>query len=347
VIRSDVDIVIIGGGAMGLATAWWTAPRARVVVLERFDPGHTRGASHGTERIFRYLYTDPVYVAMAQAADEGWHRLERDADRQLLHRVGNIQHGSVADLRAMAAVAQHLGVKVERLSAAEAGRRWPGMRFVTDVVVQPDAGWVEAAATLDSLSTLARRAGAEVRFGSPVTGVERPPGGGVAVHTAEVTYRATTVVVTAGAWTRNLVGDLPMPPLKTTEEHIFFFRPAQDAPPTTFLHHEDYERYGLPCPDGLFKIGEHHSGDVVTGDVRTFTTPAERVDRMARYVAEWLPGLEPDVVRTATCLYTSTPTHDFVLNRVGPVVVGAGFSGHAFKFVPEIGRRLAALALDA
>ena len=35
-----------------------------------------------------------------------------------------------------------------------------------------------------------------------------------------------------------------------------------------------------------------------------------------------------------------------MLDRVGPVVVGAGFSGHGFKFVPEVGRRLAALALD-
>jgi sarcosine oxidase len=342
---NNVDVVIIGGGAMGLATAWWTASRARVVVLERFDPGHTRGASHGNERIFRYLYSDPAYVAMAQEADEGWRRLERDADRRLLHRVGNVQHGSSADLDAMVDVAHRLGVKVERLSATEAGHRWTGMRFVTDVVFQPDAGWVEAAAALDSLAGLATGAGADLHFGSHVTGIERRPGG-VAVRTTDVTYRATTVVVTAGAWTKDLTGEVPMPPLLTTEEHVFFFRQARDAPSTTFIHHEDFERYGLPCPDGLYKVAEHHSGDVVTGDHRTFSTSPERVDRMTRYVSEWLPGLVPDVVRTATCLYTSTPTRDFVLDRVGPIVVGTGFSGHGFKFVPEIGRRLSALALQ-
>jgi sarcosine oxidase len=45
------------------------------------------------------------------------------------------------------------------------------------------------------------------------------------------------------------------------------------------------------------------------------------------------------------CLYTLTANADFVIDRVGPVVAAAGFSGHGFKFAPEIGRILADLAL--
>ncbi len=67
---------------------------------------------------------------------------------------------------------------------------------------------------------------------------------------------------------------------------------------------------------------------------------------MEAYAERWLPGVVPQVLSSTTCLYTTTPTQDFVLDRSGPVVVGAGFSGHGFKFVPEVGRRLAALALD-
>jgi sarcosine oxidase len=94
------------------------------------------------------------------------------------------------------------------------------------------------------------------------------------------------------------------------------------------------------------KVGEHHTGTVTTGDTRTGARDPARVARIEAYAEHWLPGVVPRVVSSTTCLYTTTPTQDFVLDRVGPVVVGAGFSGHGFKFVPEVGRRLAAMALD-
>ena len=48
------DVVVVGGGAMGSAAAWWLARDGRsVVLLERFEQGHARGSSHGPSRIFR------------------------------------------------------------------------------------------------------------------------------------------------------------------------------------------------------------------------------------------------------------------------------------------------------
>ena len=49
-------------------------------------------------------------------------------------------------------------------------------------------------------------------------------------------------------------------------------------------------------------------------------------------------------VESATCLYAWYPGDTFLFDRVGPVVLGLGLSGHGFKFVPEVGRRLADLA---
>jgi sarcosine oxidase len=49
-------------------------------------------------------------------------------------------------------------------------------------------------------------------------------------------------------------------------------------------------------------------------------------------------------VSASTCLYTNTVDESFVMERHGPIVVGCACSGHAFKFVPLIGRRLAELA---
>jgi sarcosine oxidase len=65
---------------------------------------------------------------------------------------------------------------------------------------------------------------------------------------------------------------------------------------------------------------------------------------LSGYVTERFPGLDPTPLHPETCLYTMTPDEDFVLDRVGPVVIGAGFSGHGFKFTPVIGEILADLA---
>jgi sarcosine oxidase len=345
----QVDVLVIGGGAMGLSTAWWLVPQAQVAVLERFDPGHHRGASHGDERIFRYLYSDPAYVEMALAAEEGWQRLERATGKQLVHRVGCVQHGSYTDMGDMVRVADRFDVATEHLTADEAMRRWPAMGFTSDVLLQPAAGWVGAAESLAGLTDLIAAAGAELRFGTQVVDVEVHDDG-VRAQAGGTTYEAETLVVTAGAWTTELLAaaELPLPPLVTTEEHVFFFRRASASSPggvPSWLHLHDRERYGLPGPSELIKIGEHHTGTVTTGDTRSFAADPVRAARMEDYVGSWFPGLVPEVVHTTTCLYTSTPTRDFVLDRRGQVVVGAGFSGHGFKFAPEIGRRLAGLAL--
>jgi sarcosine oxidase len=60
-----------------------------------------------------------------------------------------------------------------------------------------------------------------------------------------------------------------------------------------------------------------------------------------------MPGLDPSPASASTCLYTNTPDESFVLERHGPIVVGSACSGHGFKFVPLIGRRLAELAVAA
>jgi len=344
-------VVVVGGGAMGLAAAWCAAGEgAGVVVLERFGPGHHRGASHGGERIFRHAHEDPAYVEMALAAEQAWTRLEHDIGQTLIHRIGFVEHGDPAELDRIAAAAEETGLATERLPAAEASRRWPTMRFATDVLHQPGAGWLRAADALVALGAQATRRGAAIRHDVVVEAIEAINDDEVRVRTAEETFVARAVVVTAGAWTIDLLPDFPLPPLTTTEEHVFFVRTkgaegAHDSEvPLPFLHGGEVVRYGLPAADGLFKVGEHHSGAVTTGDARTFVTEPVRVERIEQYIAEWLPGLVPEVLDSTTCLYTSTPTHEFVLDRRGPVVVGAGFSGIGFKYVPEVGRRLAALA---
>jgi sarcosine oxidase len=70
-----VDVVIIGAGLAGSAAASALAGRGRsVAVVEAFAPGHRRGSSHGSARIFRRAYPDPLYVRLTGQAQQLWRR---------------------------------------------------------------------------------------------------------------------------------------------------------------------------------------------------------------------------------------------------------------------------------
>src|SRR5947199_8769793 len=80
------DVIVIGLGGMGSATAFELARRGRRVLgLGQFARGHDRGSSHGHTRIIRKAYYEhPDYVPLVGRAFEGWHDLEQRTGRRLL-----------------------------------------------------------------------------------------------------------------------------------------------------------------------------------------------------------------------------------------------------------------------
>ena len=93
------------------------------------------------------------------------------------------------------------------------------------------------------------------------------------------------------------------------------------------------------------KLGEHHAGELLTDpDRQTAVANPHTRARLLGYASEWIPGVEPVAVSDATCLYTTTPTEDFVVDRVGPVVICSPCSGHGFKFAPLVGELVAGIA---
>ena len=340
-----VDVVVVGGGAMGAATAWWLARAGReVVLLEQFGPGHTRGSSHGASRIFRFAYPLPRYVRMAKVALDLWREVEDDAGVPLLETTGGLDHGDDVGVQAVAEALDREDVAFEFLVADAAAERWPGMRFAGDVLFQPDAGRCAADATVAALLDGAGRHGAEVRFDEAVVSMTRAFDD-VVLRTATEEYRASVAVVAAGAWTSAVLGDLtPLPSLKVTEEQVFHFPAIDDEYRwPSFIHHRSPYVYGLESPGEGVKVAEHHAGTVVDPDHRSFEIDPAGADRVRHYVERWLPGLGTEPTSSATCLYTTTPTEDFHITREGPVVVVSACSGHGFKFTPLIGRMAAEL----
>lgn len=348
------DVVVIGAGAMGSATAYWLARDGRdVVLVEQFERGHDRGSSHGGTRIFRFAYADPIYVGMARAALDLWREVESVSGQTLVERTGAVDHGDPASVAATAHAMAVAGARHEILTPEAAVERWPGMRFDGDVIFHPDGGRCYADRAVRTFQDQAVANGADVHFGLGPARLEVHDAGGVTVRAGESEWRAGVAVVTAGAWVGRVLAGAGLggglPPLRTTQEQIqhFPFRPGHDDPAAwpSFIHHRPFWHYGLFAPGEGVKVAVHLGGTEVDPDhrpERDLTLERDIVD----YVGRWLPGLEPTPGHRATCLYTITPTEDFVLDRAGPVVVGSPCSGHGFKFAPLIGRMLADLAQD-
>lgn len=346
-------VVVVGGGVMGSATAHALAARGeRVTLLEQFTPGHRRGASWGTSRIFRHGYDDQTHIALAAEALVHWRALERDSGTQLLTLTSAVDHGDPVAVEAKRAALELAGLPYEVLDPVEAQRRWPGLRIDTVALVHPDAGRLHADRAVRTLQQQAGRHGARVLHRTRVAGIEDRPGG-VRIRTTgsgTAAIDADVVVVTGGAWTEKIVRDrLPLPALRTTQEQPAHFVPLEPAVAwPSFVHHPGAELqtagiYGLGSEQGV-KIGEHATGPEVDPDLRDFQPRADGAERLVDYARTWLPGVDPTSIESQTCLYTCTPDHLFLLDRSGPLVVGAGFSGHGFKFAPTIGRLLADLA---
>src|SRR5690606_8416956 len=121
--------------------------------------------------------------------------------------------------------------------------------------------------------------------------------------------------------------------------------------PTYLYEREGQVHYGFPSLDGrAIKVAEHSGGLAVADPlaVDQAIAPAER-KRIEAFLAAGLPRVSGPPLEHATCLYTVTPDHHFVVDRHPQserVVYAAGLSGHGFKFATVLGEVLADLATE-
>ncbi len=342
---TDYDVIVVGCGGAGSACAYWLARRGtRVLAIDRFGSGHSRGSSHGRERIMRLAYAEPLYVDFALQSLPLWRELEQVSGTELLRAVGGIDTGTDAELAMIAAGCAGLDVRFEWLEPAEAARRFPGLRFVGPAIFQADAACIDAEAALRVFADGSIAHGGVIHRDECVTAIEQD-GDGVQVVTVRGTYRASSVVVTTGAWAHASLERLfAIPEIAVTQEQVGFFEPVGSAEFPTFIDRQELSYYGLPTPDGLVKIAEHHTGPIVDPETRDGVLEPHSWERLKDWVAHNVPGVRPSPVDFATCLYASAPEEDFVIDRVGRVTIGVGLGGHGFKFLPLIGQRLGELA---
>ena len=357
------DTIIIGAGAMGSAAAYHLSKdKQNVLLLEQFEIGHANGSSAGETRIFRFSYTDPGYSRLAMQCKPMWHALELEADTELLRLIGGLAIGydevGLSDIEQVIATVQAVGSPHEVLDAPALMGRFPQWRVPpqTKAVYSPDTGFVWAGKAVKTMVAQAAAHGATIHENEPAQKII-PHADGVEVITHTGSYRAKSLIISAGAWVNTLLRDVGLQiPITIEKEQIHYFTPKTPAmfAPGTFPIFMDYSGdfgYGFPVlgangyPAGI-KCGFHHDSHFINATDLDRTPSRDVENRMRNYLQTFLPEAAGELQASMCCLYTNTPDEDFVIDRVPGfphIVVASPCSGHGFKFCVGIGRALADL----
>ena len=347
--------VVVGAGLAGSATAGELARRGHeVTVLERVTPAHGGGSSHGSARIFRYAYPDVFYTHLVQQARTRWDELERLGGQPLITPTGAVDFGDQREAELLARVLDEAGVDNELLGAAETMRRWPQLVVNSTAVWHPSAGVIDVETAVRTMLRLAGDDGAQVQTDWTVTTVSRTSRGLRVEDTDGRSVEAEHVVVAAGGWLPELLGKLSLPysflagfpSLQVRQEQAFHFpyRAGFDVAPWPSLIYksDDIQTYALMGGrDAGFagqKVAEYNGGKVIRSAAEQDGVIDERgLERLVAHVERTMPGLVPEPYAATTCIFTNTPTEDFVIDGVEGVTVVSPCSGHGAKFAPLLG----------
>ena len=370
------DVIVVGLGAMGSATLYQLARRgARVLGIDRFAPPHRQGSSHGETRVTRLAIGEGAhYSPLVLRSHAIWREIEGETGADLLSETGLLVLTNESDSEGMrffeatVAAAELYGIEHELLLGAVALRVRYRQLAVSDGdrgYLERRGGFVRPEACVEKQLELARRLGAEVRFGVEVEAYESTAGEGAAAvvtTTGGGRFEAAKVVLAAGAWIPGLLRPGLARHFKVCRQVLFWFDTAgadeaarfgpEQHPVFLWFTRRNLRRiYGFPDVGGGVKIATHQYDVATTADGLERRVGPGEVEAFQRdCVAPNLPGLAAArCVRSEACVYTLTPDHAFVLDwhpdHPGAVFVASPCSGHGFKHSAAIGEALALTAL--
>ncbi|MBI3871100.1 MAG: N-methyl-L-tryptophan oxidase [Verrucomicrobia bacterium] len=354
--ESTFDVIVAGLGAMGSATAFHLASRGlRVLGLDRLEPPHCLGSSHGQTRIIREAYFEhPAYVPLVQRAYELWAELQERSGESLLLLTGGLMIGPESGVLFPGALrsAQTHRLPHEVLSSDDVVRRFPALRpeSTQKAVWEPRAGVLFPERCVARHLQAARDCGDVLRTGEAVTKWE-PDGAGVRVETSGGAYRSGALVVAAGAWAQSLFPTWRLP-FTVERQTLFWFEAARRAelfqrercPIHLWETPEGEFFYGFPDLGDGVKLACHHGGPPTTPETVSREVTAADESAMRRLARRFIPDAEGRTRSATVCLYTNTPDSHFWLDHHPDhpqVWIASPCSGHGFKFASVIGEIMA------
>jgi sarcosine oxidase len=355
------DVIVVGVGGMGSATAFQLARRGqRVLGLERFDIPHSMGSSHGISRIIRLPYYEHSnYVPLLQRAYVLWREIESLSGQELLITTGSIDAGREDGhlFGGALASAQLHKLPHEVLTGSEVNARFPGYNLPsgTRAVFQPQGGLLASERAIVAHVNAAISHGAEIHAREHVLNWEAYPSGeGVVVSTDRGRYETGRLVITAGAW----IGELApvVRQLATPERQVLAWlqpkRPewfTTERFPVFNIDVEEGRYYGLPVFEVPgFKFGRyHHRGENCAADL--LRREVDELDEalLRQFASRYFPAGDGPTMALRTCMFTNTPDEHFIIDRHPQhkqVMLASPCSGHGYKFCSVVGEILTDLA---
>lgn len=350
------DVVIVGGGVMGLSIAVHLVETgARPLVLERSHLG--AGSTGKSGAILRQHYSLELTAAMARDSLEEY----REFEARMGGGAGFVATGVAlivgsedrGGLETNLEMQRSLGIRTEQLDGLalrEALRGAVADEFSV-ACFEPDAGYADPIATLATLRAALERGGGEVREGACVRELIVDGSRVRGVVTPEGELEAPIVVVAAGPWAESLMAtagwDARIQPMRV--QSAVFRRPSDfDGGPVVIdFVNEMYAK--------------HTASDTHVGSLDPAETQRVDPDRYDEGVEAGYVGLArerlvrrfPAMRRAVSyggygALYSVTPDWHPVIGPAGPdgLYLCGGFSGHGFKLAPAVGRTVAAEILD-
>jgi sarcosine oxidase subunit beta len=362
-----MNVIVIGGGIVGLASAYYLADRgADVTVYEKGSLG--MGSTSRSAGGIRSQFSTAVNVELSLASKQVWDTFETDFGVDIGRRKNGYlflaRSADVAEqFRHNVRMQRDLGADSEFLTPEEATEHCPGLRAEQFVAAtyNGDDGIADPNLAVQGYAASARELGVDVRTNTAVTGVlwaeteangDEARGRIAGVEAEGETNEADFVVNAAGAWAARVADmadiDLPIAPRRRQIAVVDPTPPVAESVPLTI----DLETgsYFRPERDGIALVGGHF-GDDEDADPDRYSEDtdldwtATAVERAADYTDYF--GDETRVVRGWAGLYAVTPdNHPIVEETVPGLITAAGFSGHGFQHAPATGQIVAELVED-
>lgn len=360
--ESGMKVIIVGGGIMGLSSAWaLRRSGADVTLIEQGALPNPLGTSVDQHRLIRYPYGAQVgYTRMVRHAYHAWDRLWRDLKMTLYAETGTLVMSGAGDDWAAkcAAVLQEEEVEHLAFDAETVAGRYPMLNGagLQDAFYCPSGGVLFAEAIVAALTTHLRDRGVKIATGRTVTAVDAAAG--TVSLGAQGALQADRVLVTAGPWTAKLLPDLA-PVSRPSRQTIVYLQPPADLSAAWYsapmlLEIGLTKGFYLVPPritrDGMrtgLKIGDHRFGP--SADPSTDREPsAAEITAILDNARHRIANLDDYTVAQAkTCFYDVEAEERFQFRTLGPRAYAfCGTSGHGFKFGPLVGELISDVLLD-
>lgn len=347
------SVVVVGAGAFG----GWTALEllrkgAKVTLVDAWGPGNSRSSSGDETRVIRSIYGgSKLYTSMSFDALRLWKENERSWGQRLFFRTGAIWMEAGADRYETAAlpVLKDVGVPFEKLTVAEAVRRWPQISFegVSWVLYEPEAGYLAARRGCEAVFDAFLKGGGVFRLAQAAAGeIRLRELLGVRLNANE-TLKADHYVFACGPWLSEVLR-FEKPLIRPTRQEVFYFgtspgdsRFTEEKMPL-WIDDGSEIYYGIPGNQGRgFKVACDTRGPVVdpTSQERRVSEASLAAARV--FLSKRFPSLkDAPLVESRVCQYENSPDENFILDRhpeAANVWILGGGSGHGYKHGPKIG----------